>query len=69
VNNIFGIGLRNFDLVLHGNMRESQKLCDFVFAPKEIVKYHIFQFWKYQEIYQIGYEEGKRVIGDLKKLL
>lgn len=67
VKNIFGIGLRNFDLVLHGNMRESQKLCDFVFAPAAIVKYHIFQFWKYKEIYQIGYEEGKRVIEDLKK--
>lgn len=69
VRSIIGIGFRNFDLVLHGNMRESQKLCDFVIAPKAIVDYHIFQFLSYQKIYEIGYAEGKRVVADLEKML
>lgn len=69
VNGVLGIGFRNFDLVLHGNTRESRKLCDYLIAPKTVVKHHIFRFWKWKEIYEIGYQEGKKAASELKKLL
>jgi len=69
VKNLMGIAERAFDLSLQSNMQPSLKLCDFVIEPEEITNYHIFQFLKWKEIYELGYKSGKKAVIDLQKML
>ncbi len=69
VRNIMGIAERTFDLSLQSNMQPSRKLCDFIIEPEGITNYHIFQFLKWKEIYELGYESGKKAVNGLQKHL
>ena len=59
LSGVMGIAYRCFDLLVWTNTREQSKLCDFLLEPEEIVNYTIFQFNKYEKIYELGYEQAK----------
>jgi len=69
VRNLMGVAERAFDLSLQSNMQPSLKLCDFVIEPEDITNYHIFQFLKWKEIYELGYKSGKKAVIDLQKVM
>jgi len=56
VQSVFGIATRCFELSIQGNTRPNVEFCDIFIEPKRVHAYNIFQFNKYQEFYDIGYE-------------
>lgn len=69
VQSLFGIATRCFDLSIQANSRPELALCDVVIEPKKCNGYHLFHINKYQEIFDIGYEEAKKQIPKIKKKL
>ena len=67
VQSFFGIAERVFDLSLQGNMRPGTAICDMIIAPPEVSNYSLFQFSKYEELYNIGYQAGLEAVEKLKK--
>lgn len=69
VNSMRGIAMRCFEMAIWSNTQGEAEKCDLLIEPKLINKYHIFQFNKYQELYEIGYEAAKAVLSEKKPLL
>ena len=69
LNGVVGIAYRCFDLSVWANTRPQSELCDFLLEPEGIVDYTIFQFNRYQQIYNLGYETTKTQIPKLLKKL
>lgn len=66
VSSMRGIAMRCFEMSIWSNSGGEAKKCDLLIEPKLLNKYHIFQFNKYQELYEIGYEATKAVLADKK---
>ena len=64
VNTMRGVAMRCFEMSIWSNTHGEAEKCDLLIEPKLINKYHIFQFNKYQELYEIGYEAAKAVLMD-----
>ncbi|MEL7249544.1 MAG: patatin-like phospholipase family protein [Bacteroidota bacterium] len=59
LSGVVGIAYRCFDLSVWANTQPQAMLCDFLLEPDEIVTYTIFQFNKYEKIYELGYQHMK----------
>lgn len=69
IQTVFGIATRCFELSVFANSRKNLESCDLVVTPEQLDEYNIFQFNKYREIYQIGYEAGQEAVPGVKRLL
>lgn len=67
LNGWVGITTRCFELSIHANTIPQKKLCDQVVEVKGVVKYHIFQFNKYKEIYELGYQAAMEKMDKMLK--
>ena len=61
----YGIGIRCFELSVHANSLIQKHLCDHLIEVKKVVAYHTFQFNKYKEIEQLGYEAALQAIDQI----
>lgn len=66
MSGFFDMAIRASELSIQGNTEPQLSLCDVVIEPLELYKYSIFNFSKYQEIYEIGYREALRKIDQVK---
>jgi len=66
IQHVFGIAQRCFDLSILANTQPSLSLCDLVVEPAEVRNYTILNLNKYQQLYEIGYQEMAAKIEDLK---
>lgn len=53
---MFDVAVRTFNLAVLANYRQSKVLCDHILEPPELENYHMFQFNKAEEMYQLGYD-------------
>ncbi len=65
VQTVFGIATRCFELSVYANSLGDMEVCDWVIEPKGLYDYNIFQFNKYQELFDLGYEAA---IDQMEKL-
>ena len=72
LNGWFGIGIRCFELSVHANSLAQKHLCDHLIEVEQAVAFHTFQFNKYKELEELGYQAAMgamdRILDDLKKL-
>ncbi|MCD8529529.1 MAG: patatin-like phospholipase family protein, partial [Flavobacterium sp.] len=66
VNSMFGIAVRCFEMAIWSNSKSNLQECDIIIEPTGVHKYSIFQFNKYQELYEIGYEAARKAMPDIK---
>ncbi len=66
VTNVISIAFRCFDLSLIANTIPMAKLCDVLIEPTDINQYHIFQFNRIQQMYELGYEVTTQQIYAIK---
>jgi len=69
VQSVFGIATRCFELSIYANTLPSARDCDWLIEPKELYRYNIFQFNKYREIHDLGYEEAIAQVEQIKAAL
>lgn len=69
LSSIWGIMWRSFDLSMIANTAPSLQACDFTFEPQDLNQYNIFAFSKTDEMYEAGYQYGKRRVADLRKYI
>ncbi len=56
VQNIIGVATRVFALSVWANTQPQLKRCDVVISPPSLEQYNVFQFNRYKELMEIGYE-------------
>lgn len=61
-----GIAIRCFELSVHANSISQKQFCDELIEVEGVVKYHTFQFNKYKEITQLGYDATIKRIDQIK---
>ncbi|PHN08478.1 patatin-like phospholipase family protein [Flavilitoribacter nigricans] len=69
VSTMRGIAMRCFEMSIWSNTHSEAEKCDLLIEPKLINKYHIFQFNKFQELYDIGYEAAMSVLNEKSALV
>lgn len=69
LSGVVGIAYRCFDLSVWANTQPQTSLCDYLLEPAGIVDYTIFQFNKFKDIYQLGYDQTKAAIPEITKRL
>lgn len=69
IQSTIAIATRCFQLSVISNTRPNLKFCDLVINPEKVHAYNVFQFNKYQEIYEIGYEAAMKEIGPIQALV
>jgi len=62
INGIRETLLTSMRAVTHQNSEKGRSICSYLIEPKIIPTYREFNFEKYYEIYQMGYEAGKEFI-------
>lgn len=62
VSTMRGVAMRCFEMSIWSNSHAEAEKCDWLIEPKLVNKYHIFQFNKYQELYEIGYEAAAKFL-------
>ncbi len=62
VESVIGIASRCFELGISVNSEQSRSMCDLLIEPEDVSRYNIFQFGKVDELFEIGYEAGKKAI-------
>jgi NTE family protein len=67
IQSVVGIASRCFDLSIQGNTRPNVEFCDVFIEPKNVHKYNIFQFNKYRQLYEIGYQAALDKIADIQQ--
>ncbi|MEL6863003.1 MAG: patatin-like phospholipase family protein [Bacteroidota bacterium] len=67
LNSMTEIAIRSFELSIWQNTEPQIAHCDYFIQPNALKQFHIFQFSKAKEIYEVGYEEGMKVIPDILK--
>ena len=69
LNSMLGIATRCFEMAIWSNTKPNLRRCDIVIEPTGIHHYSIFQFNKYRELYEIGYETARKSMPDIKMQL
>jgi NTE family protein len=64
---VISVALRCFELAVYGNSKASMTRCDVLIEPDKVNKYNIFQFNKYQQLIDIGYQATKEQIPLIKE--
>ena len=67
VQSVVGIATRCFDLSIQGNTRPNVEFCDVFIEPKDVHRYNIFQFNKYQQLYEIGYRAAIEKMPEIRQ--
>ena len=62
------VALRCFEMAIWSNSRLSRTSCDLLIEPKGVFNYHIMEFGKVQELYEIGYDAAQDMMPELKAL-
>jgi NTE family protein len=62
INDFIGLSIRTMNTMTISNSKEGRVMCDYVIDCMAIEKYNNFNFEKYKEIYEIGYETMKKYI-------
>lgn len=66
MSGLLDIAIRASELSIQGNTEPQLSLCDVVIEPLDLYKHSIFNFGKYLEIYEIGYQEALKKIDQVK---
>ncbi|MEP1097026.1 MAG: patatin-like phospholipase family protein [Cyclobacteriaceae bacterium] len=66
INSIRKVLTRTSNLALLANSADKFYLCDYIFSPKKLGKYEVLNNERVEEIYQIGYEEGMKILSKIK---
>lgn len=66
---VISVAMRCFELSVYGNSKASMKQCDVLIEPDKVNKYNIFQFNKYKQLIDIGYEATKEKMPLIRKAL
>ncbi|HRJ14855.1 MAG TPA: patatin-like phospholipase family protein [Saprospiraceae bacterium] len=69
VQNIIGIATRCFSLSVWSNTQPQLRHCDLVISPPNIEQYNIFQFSRYKELVELGYEAALDRIPELLEII
>lgn len=69
VNSMIGIAARCFEMAIWSNSKPNLQQCDIVIEPTGIHQYNIFQFNKYQELFEIGYAATRKAMPEIKAKL
>lgn len=69
VQNIIGIATRCFSLSVWSNTQPQLRHCDLVISPPNIEQYNIFQFSRYKELIELGYEAALDRIPELLEII
>ncbi len=69
VQNFLGIAFRCFDLSIRANTQPMAALCDVCIEPVELNEYHIFQFSRLQQMYELGYQSTLEQMGGIREKL
>ncbi|MFN7119792.1 MAG: patatin-like phospholipase family protein [Saprospiraceae bacterium] len=69
VSSMLGIAARCFEMSIWSNSKPNLLQCDIVIEPTGIQQYNIFQFNKYQELFEIGYNTTRLAIPEIKAKL
>ena len=67
VKGIPQIAERTFFLGMRGNILEDKKLCDIFIEHDNLENYSTFDFIKMKEIYNVGYENTKKILSSLQQ--
>ena len=59
------IAKRTFELMVYNNSTTGCEACAIVICPKKLADYHTFHFGKFQEMHDIGYRAGKKMIPEI----
>ena len=62
------VALRCFEMAIWSNSRISRELCDILIEPTGLFNYHIMEFSKVQELYEIGYDAAQDIMPELKAI-
>lgn len=69
IGNVFDIAMRCFELSILANTETQSLMCDLIIEPIELHHYNIFNFSKYQEIFDIGYKAAMEKMGEIEQLI
>ena len=59
---LLDIANRSFDFMFRANTKEDGKLCDVLIEMPEVLKYDTFNLDSIAEIYDLGYQQTKKVL-------
>jgi NTE family protein len=62
MGSVLNVANRSFDLAILANSRPEAALCDFLIEPAGLSNYGVFNFNKYEELYQLGYDRTLDII-------
>lgn len=60
VGNTIGVIQRIYAILTRVDATTKYNDCDVLIAPEEMMKYNTFEMKKFKEMYEIGYEQGKK---------
>lgn len=63
------VALRCFEMAIWSNSRISRENCDLLIEPTPVFNYHIMEFGKVQELFEIGYDAAQDAMPELKAIL
>lgn len=69
VSSMLGIAARCFEMAIWSNTKPNLRKCDIVIEPTGIHHYNIFQFSKYEELFEIGYNTTRISMPSIKAKL
>lgn len=69
VDGYVDLAYRCADLVIWNNTKEQAQGCDFYIEPKDLMDYHVMNFGKTKEIFDIGYKAALEKIPDILQRL
>lgn len=69
ITNIIDIASRCFDLALVANTENQSLMCDVVIEPMKICNFTTYNFTKYEDLYQVGYEATMEIMDTIKAKL
>lgn len=69
INGILSVSMRSFELLSYKGMEERNKRCDVVITYRGLEKFHVLRFTSAEQIVELGYEEAKKQMERVRKLL
>jgi NTE family protein len=69
IQSTIGIATRSFQLSVIANTRPNFKHCDVLIEPEKVHPFNVFQFNKYKEIFEFGYEKTNALMPQIKETM
>ncbi|RMG74660.1 MAG: hypothetical protein D6722_02170, partial [Bacteroidetes bacterium] len=67
LGSMLAVGYRTFDLVMWANVSPRLPMCDLVISP-DASRFGLFELWKADEIYELGYQATKARLAEIEAL-